>query len=376
MITNKTIAERINVLLNLLFHLEDYITNQQQREEQIHISDVVKSVLNEVTSSETIKNYFFKGADANNEINEDKNEKKSEFKLNKLTEEKINYIKKINPQSFNQKNLDVVNFFYNSSGEADMIYDLVKLKLFSIIKFCLTHIMQKKFKEEEKKIFSKVNFALINKTSFYKKPDPNLRNKDKNNFTRYRSRSNIRSKIISAPNFIIPPSSLMGGGDFKNKIFPKIENNKNHKSNIFKKVGFAKNYKLLQSNNEEKLEETAKNKAPIYNKLKKDKISSETKIDLINILHKMKKKPIFSNKDKNKKNTNKNNNLPKLDENNIMNDKKIHEIKYPKKKDNQNDNNKKIYLKKDNNDVHYSKEFDYNQVFNMFDALKRRGYLY
>ena len=374
MITNKTIAERINVLLNLLFHLEDYITNQQQREEQIHISDVVKSVLNEVTSSETVKNYFFKGADANNEINEDKNEIKSEFKLNKLTEEKINYIKKINPQSFNQKNLDVVNFFYNSSGEADMIYDLVKLKLFSIIKFCLTHIMQKKFKEEEKKIFSKVNFALINKTSFYKKPDQTYRNKDKNNFTRYRSKSNIRSKIISAPNFIIPPSSLMGA-ELKNKIFPKIENNKNHKSSIFKKVGFAKNYKLLQSKNEEKFEETAKNKAPNYNKLKKDKISSETKIDLINILHKMKKKPIFRNKDKNKKNITKNN-LPKLDENNIMNNKKIQEIKYSKKKDNQTDNNKKIYLKKDNNDVHYSKEFDYNQVFNMFDALKRRGYLY
>jgi hypothetical protein len=45
MLTNKIIAERINVLLNLLFHLEDYINNQQQREEQIHISDLVKSVL-------------------------------------------------------------------------------------------------------------------------------------------------------------------------------------------------------------------------------------------------------------------------------------------------------------------------------------------
>ena len=194
MLTNKIIAERINVLLNLLFHLEDYINNQQQREEQIHISDLVKSVLTEVTSSEVIKNYFFKGADAKNEINEEKDEIKSEFKLNKLTEQKINYIKKINPQSFNQKNLDVLNFFYNSSGEADMIYDLVKFKIFSIIKFCLTHIMLKKYKEDEKKIFNKINFALINKNSYYKKVESNWKNKDKNI---YRSKSSIRNKFIS-----------------------------------------------------------------------------------------------------------------------------------------------------------------------------------
>ncbi len=222
MLTNKIIAERINVLLNLLFHLEDYINNQQQREEQIHISDLVKSVLTEVTSSEVIKNYFFKGADAKNEINEEKDEIKSEFKLNKLTEQKINYIKKINPQSFNQKNLDVLHFFYNSSGEADMIYDLVKFKIFSIIKFCLTHIMLKKYKEDEKKIFNKINLALINKNSYYKKVESNWKNKDKNI---YRSKSSIRNKFISSPNFIIPPSSLPEGlgPNPKKKFFQKLK---------------------------------------------------------------------------------------------------------------------------------------------------------
>jgi hypothetical protein len=362
MLTNKIIAERINVLLNLLFHLEDYINNQQQREEQIHISDLVKSVLTEVTSSEVIKNYFFKGADAKNEINEEKDEIKSEFKLNKLTEQKINYIKKINPQSFNQKNLDVLNFFYNSSGEADMIYDLVKFKIFSIIKFCLTHIMLKKYKEDEKKIFNKINFALINKNSYYKKVESNWKNKDKNI---YRSKSSIRNKFISSPNFIIPPSSLPEGlgPNPKKKIFPKIENNSNYKSNMYKKIGFAKNYKLIQTNSEEKYEEINNNKSPGFNKLKQNKITSETKLDLINILHKMRKKPIFSdNKNKPK------NNLIKSYE-------KIPEIKIPKKKENKIDN-KKIYLKKDKKDAPFTKEFDYNTVFNMFDALKKRGYLY
>jgi len=77
----------------------------------------------------------------------------------------------------------------------------------------------------------------------------------------------------------------------------------------------------------------------------------------------MRKKPIFSdNKNKSK------NNLIKSYE-------KIPEIKIQKKKKNKTDN-KKIYLKKDKKDAPFTKEFDYNTVFNMFDALKKRGYLY
>ena len=58
MTTNKTIAEKINVFLNLLFHFEDYITNQQQREEQLHINEIVKNILREVASSEQSQNSF------------------------------------------------------------------------------------------------------------------------------------------------------------------------------------------------------------------------------------------------------------------------------------------------------------------------------
>ncbi len=132
---------------------------------------------------------------------------------------------------------------------------------------------------------------------------------------------------------------------------------------MYKKIGFAKNYKLIQTNSEEKYEEINNNKSPGFNKLKQNKITSETKLDLINILHKMRKKPIFSdNKNKPK------NNLIKSYE-------KIPEIKIPKKKEKKTDI-KKIYLKKDKKDAPFTKQFDYNTVFNMFDALKKRGYLY
>ena len=142
MTSNKIIAEKINVFLNLLFHLEDYITNKQIREDQLHISDNVKNVLTEVLNSEIVKNYFCKAS----------NIEKSE---NKLPEDDIIYIKKINPQSFNQKNLETLNYFYDSTGEISMIYDILKIKIFTIIKYCLTRVFQKKISKKKKKFIVK-----------------------------------------------------------------------------------------------------------------------------------------------------------------------------------------------------------------------------
>ena len=242
MTTNKIIAEKINVFLNLLFHLEDYINNQQQREEQLHISEQVKIILNEVASSERDKQFFYRGADMNNKTEED-NEIEYEFKLNKLTENKIKYIKRINPQSFNQKNLEVVNYFYDSAGETDMINDILKQKIFSIIKYCLTHIMQKKNQEKEKEIYSKVNFALINKNNYYKKKE---KEKDSSIFIKNRSVSNLREKFISRPNFIIPPTIVEA--NFKKTNLPVIKRPNKNIINAYNKTGFAKNYKLIQPN--------------------------------------------------------------------------------------------------------------------------------
>ena len=375
MTTNKTIAEKINVFLNLLFHLEDYITNKQQREEQLHVSEIIKTVLNEVSSSEIIKNFFYKGADINNEIIED-NKLEKEFRINKLTEGKIKYLKKVNPQSFNQKNLETLNFFYNSTGEADMIYDMTKMKVFSIIKFCLTQLMQKKLKQKEKEIYSKINFALVNKNTYYKKKN-NYNKNDKNSliYLKNRSISNLREKYVARPNFVISPPLLEP--NYKIKNFPKIQKTNNNAVNAYSQTGFSKNYKLVQTNMDIADEEKSSKALMPYNNFKKKKIPSSSQLDLINILHDMKKRPIFSGKDtKNKKNMKKND-VIKIEENfvNTSNNDGINEIKFGNNKH----ISKKLYLKKENKKqkiFNSSREFDYNKVFNMFDALKKRGYLY
>ena len=368
MTTNKTIAEKINVFLNLLFHFEDYITNQKQREEQLHMNEIIKMVLGEVASSEKVKTFFYRGADINNEIVDEK-EIEHQFRVDRLTEKKIKYIKKVNPQSFNQKSLATVNYFYNSSGEADMIYDILKAKMFSVIKFCLTSIMQKKNKEKEKQLYNKLNIALINKNNYFKKNENSI-------FLKNRSVSNLKDRFISKPNFIIVPPTIEA--HFKTKNFPLIKKQNRNLINVYNKTGFAKNYKLVQSPLKEKDEEKKiLNSNSKSGKYKNNiKIPQKSQLDLINVLQELKKRPIFNIKEtSNKKDIKKN--FMKINDSNILNktnNESLFEIKNKKKK-----KDKKIYLKKE---VHnkkeniYTKEFDYNAAFKMSKALKERGYLY
>lgn len=292
MTTNKVIAEKINIFLNLLFHLEDYISNQKIREEQLHISKNIKDMLAEISDSHILKDYFFHGADMNN--NED-NDIVPEFKPMRLTENKIKYIKKVNPQSFNQKNLDLLNFFYNSSGETDMINDLIKNKVLSIIKYCLTQVMLKKYKEKEKKIQSKINFVLISKDN--NKLLRKLNHNKSNLFDNYnnklslnnknRSLVDLREQFRLKPNFIIPPINI---GIIKNKnnkndkyykLLKKEEtNNINKNIEDYYKTNFSKNYKF--SNQESKNKDKNNEKYPKINNDKK----SNNKDNIQNILFK------------------------------------------------------------------------------------------
>ena len=367
MTTNKTIAEKINVFLNLLFHLEDYVTNQKQREEQLHINEIIKMVLGEVASSEKVKNFFYREAEINNK--EIVDEKENQFKSLRLTEDKIKYIKKVNPQSFNQKSLETVNYFYNSSGESDMIYDILKKNIFSIIKFCLTNIIQKKKKEKEKQFNNKLNFALINKNNFFKKNENSI-------FSKNRSVSNLREKFISKPNFVIVPPNMKA--KFISKNFPLIKKKNKNIINDYNKTGFAKNYKLVQSPLKEKNED----KSMLISHSKPGKYKSNSKIprksqlELINILQELKKRPIFNVKEASPKNAIKKNNT-KSNYSNVLyktNSQNLFDIKNKKK-----NSEKKIYLKKelsDKKENNYSKEFDYNKTFKMIEALKKRGYLF
>ena len=390
MTTNKVIAEKINIFLNLLFHLEDYISNQKIREEQLHISKNIKDILAEISDSHILKDYFFHGADMNN--NED-NDIVPEFKPMRLTENKIKYIKKVNPQSFNQKNLDLLNFFYNSSGETDMINDLIKNKVLSIIKYCLTQVMLKKYKEKEKKIQSKINFVLISKDN--NKLLKKLKHNKSNLFDNYnnklslnnknRSLVDLREQFRLKPNFIIPPINI---GIIKNKnnkndkyykLLKKEEtNNINKNIEDYYKTNFSKNYKF--SNQDSKNKDKNNEKYPKINKDKKSnnkgntQISSSSQMELIHLLHKRKLNDIENNsKQSNKEVIDNidNNPINLINENNKLLEKKFKNMR--SRSDGKSFN--KNIDKRIGDKTNYNK-FEYNKLFNMYNLLKKRGYMY
>ena len=142
MLTSKQIAEKIDMFYNLLFHLDDYIKNKKERKGQLHLSKNIRLVLREVISSKINVTYFINKEEIDLQNNNNQlYHKKSTYE----------YIKKINPLSFNQKNLNTINLYYNSNNEVFVINYLSVDKIFSTIKFCLTQIMKQKNKEFKSK---------------------------------------------------------------------------------------------------------------------------------------------------------------------------------------------------------------------------------
>ena len=155
MITTKEIAEKIHMFYNLLYHLDDYIKNKKERKGQLHLSKNIRLVLREVISSKNNLKYFI-----------NKEEIDSHFfdlmlsKRSKKQEEIFKNIKVITPLSFNQKNLNTINLFYNSNNETFVLNYIILDKIFSIIRFCFIETLKKR------KIEFIKNFENKNSTNF------------------------------------------------------------------------------------------------------------------------------------------------------------------------------------------------------------------
>jgi hypothetical protein len=148
MSNSKQLADKINMFCNLVYHIDDYINNVYQKKDQSYVSKSIRLVLREVISSKINLKFFIN----KEEVEPSKNEKILEEKIQ--TESK--YIKKINPLSFNQKNLDTINLFYNSNNEMYVINYLSVEKIFSIIQYCFKNILKQK-NIEIKKRFERQN---------------------------------------------------------------------------------------------------------------------------------------------------------------------------------------------------------------------------
>ncbi len=139
MITTKEIAEKIHMFYNLLYHLDDYIKNKKERKGQLHLSKNIRLVLREVISSKNNLKYFINKEEIDSHFFDLMLSKKS-----KKQEEIFKNIKIITPLSFNQKNLNTINLFYNSNNETFVLNYIILDKIFSIIRFCFIETLKKR----------------------------------------------------------------------------------------------------------------------------------------------------------------------------------------------------------------------------------------
>jgi hypothetical protein len=207
MSNTKQLADKINMFCNLVYHIDDYIHNVYQKKDQTYVSKNIRLVLREVISSKINLKFFIN----KEEVEPSKNEKILEEKFQKENK----YIKKINPLSFNQKNLGTINLFYNSNNEMYVINYLSVEKIFSIIQYCFKNILK------QKNIEIKKRFERQNK-----------------NFVLYDTQSgeinyNVNTKENNANNTINVNKTVLINKLLINKSKPRKEYNNINSVNIF-----------------------------------------------------------------------------------------------------------------------------------------------
>ena len=133
---NEILAGKVQMFINLLFQIDDYIRNKKERKDQLRLSKNFRLVFREVISSKILLNILIN--------NEDLVENDIIKKSFAETKKEKAYIKSINPLSFNQKNMNNINLFYNSNTEIYVINYLVIDKIFSLLRYCLREIIKRK----------------------------------------------------------------------------------------------------------------------------------------------------------------------------------------------------------------------------------------
>ena len=355
MITSKKIAEKVHMLYNLLFHLDDYIKNKKERRGQLRVSKNIRLILREIISSKINLNYFInkEELDSYRDLISKKNDEK--FEIEKK------YIKKINPLSFNQKNLKTINLFYNSSNEINILNYIILEKLLSIISFCFIQITKQKHKESIANFEKKYkNHFYLNSEDFDNDADEDQKYEEKK-FIKKNLKYNIKNR-----NYGLNNRNL------------KVNIDKTNLNNINISGLIRNNFNLnniLSSPNRNMINKTSNNSLNNL-RIQINKINNQMNLSLI----KSKKNKILSPKNlKNhsslpliidnkricfsneKNNINKNNNFKFLKDNTIYN-KKYNYLLYLSKHNALNINsisNKYKKIKTIDNNQSNSKDFDY-----------------
>lgn len=200
---NEILAGKVQMFINLLFQIDDYIRNKKERKDQLRLPKNFRLVFREVISSKILLNIFI-----NNEDLIENNIIKKSFEE---TKKEKTYIKLINPLSFNQKNMNNINLFYNTNTEIFVINYLVLDKIFSLLRYCLREIIKQKNKElgnilgDDKKTFV-LNNSIFDEFAF------DAETSEDNIIRKMLKKKYIIEKLIQKKNKIKLPRTKIGIG--------------------------------------------------------------------------------------------------------------------------------------------------------------------
>ena len=262
---NKLLAEKVQKFCNLLFQIDDYIRNKKERKDQLRLSKNFRLVLREVISSKILLNILIN--------NEDTIENYTEKKTAEESKEERTYIKSINPLSFNQKNLNNINLFYNTNTEIFVINYLVLDKIFSLIRYCFLEIIKQKNKELGNKLGNnKKNFVLNN--SIFDEFDFNSETNEENILRRMLKKKSLIENLEQQKNKIKLSKTKIRG--VKNKQLKSYDASKI----ISENVNINNLYKKSIANDDGKQENYLKNQIRKINLHNKSLIKNKSAINL------------------------------------------------------------------------------------------------
>ena len=262
---NKLLAEKVQKFCNLLFQIDDYIRNKKERKDQLRLSKNFRLVLREVISSKILLNILIN--------NEDTIENYTEKKTAEESKEERTYIKSINPLSFNQKNLNNINLFYNTNTEIFVINYLVLDKIFSLIRYCFLEIIKQKNKELGNKLGNnKKNFVLNN--SIFDEFDFNSETNEENILRRMLKKKSLIENLEQQKNKIKLSKTKIRG--VKNKQLKSYDASKIISENI----NINNFYKKSIANDDGKQEHYLKNQIRKINLHNKSLIKNKSVLNL------------------------------------------------------------------------------------------------
>ena len=351
--SSKQLAEKIHMFYNLLYHIDDYIKNKKERKGQLRVSKNIRLVLREIISSKINLNYFIN----KEELDSYKIEKKSEEVIKKERQ----YIKTINPLSFNQKNLDCINLFYNSNNEMYVINYLAIEKMFSVIQYCFGQVIKQKNNEFKTK-FEKENKNFVLYNTEDNEIDSGCVNKIEENLIN--SKNNIiNNKIKNKSRFISQDSNYRNYINNRRQI--EIDLNKSKKD---KNVNNSVNIFAIMSNSYK-----LNNIPSILNNKKIDK-NNNLKLQIRNIDNQVNLSLIRSNIDNSlvKKTLKKNSSLPLINVRKLDNNKS--NSFYDKESNKNNELNYLLYQSKKAIEMksknQNNKEYNYNRILPLYNMAK------